>query len=58
MIDYDGLNKHRKETKEEILNMLKENNKIAVVRPTGYGKSHLIAELCSELPGKKLILEP
>lgn len=58
MIDYEGLNKHRKETKEEILNMLKENNKIAVVRPTGYGKSHLIAELCSELPGKKLILEP
>lgn len=58
MIDYEGLNKHRLETKEEILNMLKEHNKVAIVRPTGYGKSHLIAELCNELPGKKLILEP
>ena len=58
MIDYEGLNKHRRETKEKILNILKEHNKVAVVRPTGYGKSHLIAELCNELPGKKLILEP
>ena len=58
MIDYEGLNKHRLETKNEILKMINENDRVAVVRPTGYGKSHLIAELCNELPGKKLILEP
>ena len=58
MIDYEGLNKHRLETKNEILKMINENDRVAVVRPTGYGKSHLITELCNELPGKKLILEP
>ena len=46
MIDYEGLK------------MINENDRVAVVRPTGYGKSHLITELCNELPGKKLILEP
>ena len=58
MIDYEGLQKHREQTKKDILKLLEINNRVACVRPTGYGKSHLIAQLCNELSGNKLVLEP
>lgn len=58
MIDYELLDKHRKELKEELLDLIKNNDKIACVQPTGMGKSHIIAELCNELPGNKIVLEP
>lgn len=58
MIDYEGLQKHREQTKKDILKLLEINDRVACVRPTGYGKSHLIAQLCNELSGNKLVLEP
>lgn len=58
MIDYQSLEKHRKELKEELLNLIKENSRVACVQATGMGKSHIIAELCNELPGNKIVLEP
>ena len=58
MINKEKLNKKRQETKEEILEKLKTSNKLAVVRPFGFGKTYLILELCKELSGKKIILEP
>ena len=58
MIDYKGLQKHREQTKKDILKLLEINDRVACVRPTGYGKSHLIAQLCNELSGNKLVLEP
>lgn len=58
MIDYEGLQKHRQQTKLDVLKLLETENRVAIVRPTGYGKSHLIAQLCNELQGNKLVLEP
>lgn len=58
MINYEGLQKHREQTKKDILKLLEINDRVACVRPTGYGKSHLIAQLCNELSGNKLVLEP
>lgn len=58
MIDYEGLQKHRQQTKLDVLRLLETENRVAIVRPTGYGKSHLIAQLCNELQGNKLVLEP
>lgn len=58
MINKEKLNKKREETKQEILEKLKISNKFAVVRPFGFGKTFLILELCKELSGKKIILEP
>ena len=58
MIDYDGLQKHREKMKQDILDLLKTEQRVACVQPTGIGKSHCIAQLCNELKGKKLVLEP
>ena len=58
MTNYEGLQKHREQTKKDILKLLEINDRVACVRPTGYGKSHLIAQLCNELSGNKLVLEP
>lgn len=58
MINYEGLQKHREQTKKDILKLLEINDRVACVRPTGYGKSRLIAQLCNELSGNKLVLEP
>lgn len=58
LINLEELQKSREETKNELLNLLKLNRKVCVVRPCSWGKSHLIMELCKELKGNKLILEP
>lgn len=57
-IDYKKLEEHRKLTKLNLLEALNTYNKICVIRPCSWGKTHLISELCNELNGKKLILEP
>lgn len=58
MIDKNKLQQIREETKKEILEKLKTSNKFAVVRPFGFGKTYTILELCKELKGRKIILEP
>ena len=58
IINKNLLNKKRIETKKEILEKIKVCNKLAVVRPFGFGKTFTILELCKELKGKKLIIEP
>lgn len=58
MINYEALAKHRANLKKELKDLLKSNQRVACVQPTGMGKSHIIAELCQEFKGKKLVLEP
>ena len=58
MINYEALAKHRADLKKELKDLLKSNQRVACVQPTGMGKSHIIAELCQEFKGKKLVLEP
>lgn len=58
MIDKEALYKAREDTKNEILEKLKTCDRFGVVRPQGFGKTYIITELCKELPGKKLIIEP
>lgn len=58
MIDKNKLQRKREETKKEILKKIKTSNRFAVVRPFGFGKTFLILELCKELKGRKIILEP
>lgn len=58
MIDKKALYKAREDTKKEILEKLKVCDRFGVVRPVGFGKSHIIMELCNILPGRKLIIEP
>ena len=58
MFDKSLLYEERIKTKDLILEKLKTCDKFGVVRPVGFGKSHIIMELCNELPGKKLIIEP
>lgn len=52
------IEKHRRKTIDAIKDFLKENDRVAVVRPTGYGKSLIAAELCYHFEGDKLILVP
>ncbi len=58
MFDKSLLSIERIKTKNLILEKLKTCDKFGVVRPVGFGKSHIIMELCDELLGKKLIIEP
>ena len=58
MFDKSLLSIERIKTKNLILEKLKTCDKFSVVRPVGFGKYHIIMELCNELPGKKLIIEP
>ncbi len=58
MFDKSLLSIERIKTKDLILEKLKTCDKFGVVRPVGFGKSHIIMELCNKLPGKKLIIEP
>ena len=55
-MDLVGLQKCRKQTKQDILKLLETNDQVGCVRWTGFGKSYMIKELYNELPGKKLIL--
>lgn len=57
-VNYNGLDKSREQTEEELLSLLKIHQKVGVVRPTGWGKSYLITKLCNRFSGKKLIIEP
>lgn len=57
-IDYEGLNNNREQTKLEIIEKLKVCDKFCVVRPTSWGKSYLMKELCFLLEGNKVIFEP
>lgn len=57
-VNYEKLNEHRKQTKSNIMKILEFHQRVCVVRPCSWGKSHLIADLCNELNGRKLILEP
>lgn len=58
MINKEALYKAREDTKNEILEKLKTCDRFGVVRPQGFGKTYIITELCKELSGKKLIIEP
>lgn len=58
MINKKALYKAREDTKKEILEKLEVCDRFGVVRPVGFGKSHIIMELCNILPGRKLIIEP
>lgn len=58
MINKKALYKAREDTKKEILEKLEVCDRFGVVRPVGFGKSHIIMELCNLLPGRKLIIEP
>lgn len=56
-IDEAGLQKHREQTVEEILELLKEHDRVACVRFTGYGKSYyVVPELIRKLNAKCLIV--
>jgi superfamily II DNA or RNA helicase len=58
-IDYEKLNKHRESTVDDIIKLLENNNKVACVRYTGYGKSYyLVPSLINKLNSKVLILVP
>lgn len=58
-IDEAGLQKHREQTVEEILELLKEHDRVACVRFTGYGKSYyVVPELIRKLNAKCLIVVP
>ena len=53
------LEEHRKQTVNELEQLLKNNDKVCCVRPTGYGKTHYIArEIIREYKSKCLILIP
>ena len=58
MLNIEKLNKHRKETSEQIDRMLEQYNKVLINRPCSYGKTFLMIEKCKKYLGKKLILEP
>ena len=58
MIDYKLLSQKREEIKQEVLDKLKITNRLGVVQYTGFGKSYLMTNLCKELDGRKLIIEP
>ncbi len=58
-IDNNGLSEARKDTVNEILELLAENNKVCCIRYTGFGKSYyVVPELINKLDGKVLILVP
>lgn len=57
-VDKEKLMKHRLDMKLELLELLKENNKVAMVQPTGMGKSHMMIDLCNNLDGNKIIITP
>ena len=58
-IDNNGLSEARKDTVNEILELLIENNKVCCIRYTGFGKSYyVVPELINKLDGKVLILVP
>ena len=58
-IDEVGLQKHREQTVEEILELLKKHDRGACVRFTGYGKSyHVLQQVLERIKGKVLILVP
>lgn len=58
MINKKALYKAREDTKKEILEKLEVCDRFGVVRPVGFGKSHIIMELCNILHGRKLVIEP
>ena len=58
-IDIKGLNESRKQTVKDILELLKENDRVACVRYTGYGKSYYIVKnLIKEWNKPTLIIVP
>lgn len=58
-IDNNGLSEARKDTVNEILELLAENNKVCCVRYTGFGKSYyVVPNLVKNLIGKVLIIVP
>lgn len=56
--DIKALEKHREETIQEAYDLVKKYGKVAVVRPTGYGKTLIMKRLHDSLPGRKLIFVP
>lgn len=58
-IDEVGLQKHREQTVEEILELLRFHDRVACVRYTGFGKSYyVVPELIRRLNDKCLIVVP
>lgn len=53
-----NLEVHREQTIQELKTLLETHNRVACVRPTGYGKTYIISRLCEDFTGDKLILEP
>ena len=58
MFNLNKLNLDRIKVENEVKELLKEHQRVAVVRPCSWGKSYLIMKLCDFYKGKKLILEP
>lgn len=58
MVNLKELQTSRQETEKELIDMLKENQRVCVVRPCSWGKSYLITKLCNTFSGKKIIVEP
>lgn len=58
-LDINGLTEHREQTVVDILELLKDNNRVGCVRYTGYGKSYFVVRrLIEELNEKVLIVVP
>lgn len=52
------LEEHLNKTVEDLKNLLAVHNRVACIRPTGYGKTRIISILSDFYEGKKLIIEP
>lgn len=57
-INYEKLDELRDKVYLELKEKLKENNRVAMVEYTGFGKTKIAIRLCEEFQGKKIIVEP